>query len=229
MGITRIARLMAMLELSPECFHEVTEYEHELREITEAIARHVQSRPRLADGGTKRNRGKKKFHEYHRECELLKQILYQLESTCELKEIQESKLTLMQKLKNVLEDSCRGRLGLLPIGTDLEKLHFRKYELEWNLQEINCQLKKIENEPQRQEILLRIAYFSSLLACLLVLYAVYVEDAHQGGFRNSLLDGWWLEFWEIVLLAAGDVERNPGPRQITDEQLAEVSDTPIGK
>ena len=42
-----------------------------------------------------------------------------------------------------------------------------------------------------------------------------IEDAHRGGFRNLLLDGWWLEFWEIILLAAGDVERNPGPRQIT--------------
>ena len=28
---------------------------------------------------------------------------------------------------------------------------------------------------------------------------------------------------------AGDVERNPGPRQITDEELAKVSDIPIGK
>ena len=42
-----------------------------------------------------------------------------------------------------------------------------------------------------------------------------IEDAHRGGFRNLLLDGWWLEFWEIILLVAGDVERNPGPRQIT--------------
>ena len=55
------------------------------------------------------------------------------------------------------------------------------------------------------------------------------EDARRGGFRNLLLDGWWLEFWEIILLAAGDVERNPGPRQITDEELAKVSDRPIGR
>ena len=60
--------------------------------------------------------------------------------------------------------------------------------------------------------------------------SVYLsEESHQGGFRNLLLDGWWLEFWEIILLAAGDVERNPGPRQITDEQLAKVSDRAIGK
>ena len=60
--------------------------------------------------------------------------------------------------------------------------------------------------------------------------SVYLsEESHRGGFRNLLLDGWWLEFWEIILLAAGDVERNPGPRQITDEELAKVSDIPIGK
>lgn len=50
----------------------------------------------------------------------------------------------------------------------------------------------------------------------------------RGGFRN-LLDGWWLEFWEIILLAAGDVERNPGPKQITDEELAKISDRFVGK
>ena len=60
--------------------------------------------------------------------------------------------------------------------------------------------------------------------------SVYLsEESHQGGFRNLLLDGWWLEFWEIILLAAGDVEKNPGPRQITDEELVKVSDRPIGK
>ena len=37
----------------------------------------------------------------------------------------------------------------------------------------------------------------------------------SGGSRNVLLDGWWLEFWEIILLAAGDVERNPGPTFMT--------------
>jgi hypothetical protein len=45
--------------------------------------------------------------------------------------------------------------------------------------------------------------------------SVYLfQESHQRGFRNLLLDGWWLEFWEIILLAAGDVERNPGPRQL---------------
>ena len=71
-----------------------------------------------------------------------------------------------------------------------------------------------------------------LLQTLVSLFwlSVYLsEEFHRGGFRNLLLDGWWLEFWEIILLAAGDVERNPGPRQITDEELAEVSDRPIGK
>ena len=57
-----------------------------------------------------------------------------------------------------------------------------------------------------------------LLQLLVWLLQVYLsEESHRGGFRNLLLDGWWLEFWEIILLAAGDVERNPGPRQITGE------------
>ena len=50
----------------------------------------------------------------------------------------------------------------------------------------------------------------------LVMVFVYLsEGGWQGGFRNLLLDGWWLEFWEIILFVAGDVERNPGPRQMT--------------
>ena len=57
---------------------------------------------------------------------------------------------------------------------------------------------------------------------LLVWWSVWIanylsKDAHQSGFQNLLLDGWWLEFWEIIVLAAGDVERNPGPRQITSK------------
>ena len=76
------------------------------------------------------------------------------------------------------------------------------------------------------------------------------ESACCGGFGNLLLDAWWLEFWEIVLLVAGDVERNPGPRQITgklmnfsniaslilfvlllytDAQLAKVDNRVLGK
>ena len=42
----------------------------------------------------------------------------------------------------------------------------------------------------------------------------------SGGSRNLLLDGWWLEFWEIILLAAGDVERNPGPTFMTGTLFA---------
>ena len=57
-----------------------------------------------------------------------------------------------------------------------------------------------------------------LLQLLVWLFQVYLsEESHRGGLRNLLLDGWWLEFWEIILLAGGDVERNPGPRQITGE------------
>ena len=51
---------------------------------------------------------------------------------------------------------------------------------------------------------------------LVVLFVYLSEDGdRRGGFRNLLLDGWWLEFWEIILFVAGDVERNPGPRRMT--------------
>ena len=80
-----------------------------------------------------------------------------------------------------------------------------------------------EVSQEASEFLLQILFFSFWLCVYLS------EESHRGGFRNLLFDGWWLEFWEIILLAAGDVERNPGPRQITDEELAKVSDRPIGK
>ena len=67
-------------------------------------------------------------------------------------------------------------------------------------------LRQMEYESLLQQLLL-------LFVCLLSIY--FSEADPQGGFRNLLLDGWWLEFWEIILLAAGDVERNPGPRQMT--------------
>ena len=68
--------------------------------------------------------------------------------------------------------------------------------------------------------LLRLMEYESLLQQLLLLFAcllsLFLSEADsQGGFRNLLLDGWWLEFWEIILLAAGDVERNPGPTFMT--------------
>ena len=44
-------------------------------------------------------------------------------------------------------------------------------------------------------------------------------DGCQG---NLLLDGWWLEFWGLLLLAAGDIERNPGP--ITGSQTSLIPD-----
>ena len=45
---------------------------------------------------------------------------------------------------------------------------------------------------------------------------------NRGGSKNLLLDGWWLEFWEIILLAAGDVERNPGPTFMTGTSFLPV-------
>ena len=44
----------------------------------------------------------------------------------------------------------------------------------------------------------------------------------KGEFKNLLLDGRCLEFWEIILLAAGDVERNPGPRRMTGTICAQL-------
>ena len=68
--------------------------------------------------------------------------------------------------------------------------------------------------------------YKRLLQLLLEWLSVYLSEGgdRRGGFRNLLLDGWWLEFWEIILLAAGDVERNPGPRRMsgTDGEYAIV-------
>ena len=69
-------------------------------------------------------------------------------------------------------------------------------------------------------LLVQLKDYRSLLQRLVQLFMCLLsiclsEDSQRGGFRNLLLDGWWLEFWEIILLAAGDVERNPGPRRMT--------------
>ena len=207
----RIERIQEEIERMQE------EIERELKVISEVLTQHVQlQRFQRLDDGTKRNQ---------REYELLEQTLYQLQRRFE--KLQESKRTFQREFKRELQELERKLKE--PEHKWLWNRSLQKLEqkLVGKVQDLNCQLKEIE--LRRQEILLRIAYFSSLLVCQLVLYAVHVEDAHQGGIRNLILDGWWLEFWEIILLAAGDVESNPGPRQIVDEQLAEVSDTPIGK
>jgi hypothetical protein len=166
------------------------------------------------DAEIKRIHAGGKFHEQERGYEILKERLHQLDSEIE------------ENFKQILE---------LDLSYDFSPSWWQSYCLKYKLehaqklQELTCQLNGIENERQKI-ILLRVEYLESVLEWLLMHCAVHVEDAaHQGGFRNLLLDGWWLEFWEIVLLAAGDVERNPGPRQITDEQLIQVSDIPISK
>jgi FtsZ-binding cell division protein ZapB len=210
-----------------------------------------QTQGKYLDGGTKRivKQGEKKFQEH--ECEILKKTLHLLKR--EFEELQESKWKLkrecekLQESKRKLERECGELLQetkrkleqgnssclyeleqkLLKFNCQLIEFNRRLKEIECQLEIIDRQLEKIEPQQQELEFLFRIAYFSSLLEWLLTLCAV--EDSHQGGLRNLILDGWWLEFWEIILLAAGDVERNPGPRQITDEELAKVSDTTIGK
>jgi flagellar motility protein MotE (MotC chaperone) len=178
------------------------------------------------DEGIRRNRRKR------RTLTRLKKMLHQLERECEetLKSIWESE----SKVQN-LEWRLQAHKQHEPQVQ--QRLHNLRCEFEQKLQKLNCDLKEVycqlrEIKWQRQEFedLLRIAYvhLESLFVRLVTLFDE-VDAAHQDGFRNFLLDGWWLEFWEIILLAAGDVERNPGPRQITGEELAEVSDTPIGK
>ena len=178
----------------------------------------------LDDGWTERKQGKKKFHN---EYETFKKILHQLDRQFE--GIQESKQILEREIQEFRQQfereiSVRSRrtLELLKFGIELNSLYHLNHEFEQKL----WQFKRC-----RKKILLRVTYLDSqFLVWLLVLCAVHAEDAHEGGgFRNLALDSWWLEFWEIVLLAAGDVERNPGPRQITDEELAKISHTAIGK
>ena len=82
------------------------------------------------------------------------------------------------------------------------------------------QLEKLTVEEQRRSQQLKLKAlleaYKHILQLLIEWLSVYLcEEANRGGFRNLLLDGWWLEFWEIILLADGDVERNPGPRRMT--------------
>lgn len=103
------------------------------------------------------------------------------------------------------------------------------------VKEINCMIEELESlyhwiVLQREDLIFWQRAQEAIDRLLRLFECLYArEDAHQGGFRNLLLDGWWLEFWEIVLLAAGNIERNPGPRIITDQELAKVSDRPVGK
>ena len=66
---------------------------------------------------------------------------------------------------------------------------------------------KVQAELQAE--LQEYKYMRKLLQQLL--FWLDILSSVSSGFRNLLLDGRWLEFWEIILLAAGDVERNPGP------------------
>ena len=59
---------------------------------------------------------------------------------------------------------------------------------------------------------LRSLYLDHLVQLLVLWVEGYLsEDGCQGTSNDLLLDAWWLEFWELILLAAGDIERNPGP------------------
>ena len=71
-----------------------------------------------------------------------------------------------------------------------------------------------DSEWGKHQLLVYLESYIRLPQPLVEWLIVYFSEGRndQGGFRNLLLDGWWLEFWEIILLAAGNVERNPGPR-----------------
>ena len=90
------------------------------------------------------------------------------------------------------------------------------------MQLLEVELKRLEKSAQEGERLERLKLlppleaYKHILQHIIEWLSVYLcEESHRGGFRNLVLDGWWLEFWEIILLSAGDVERNPGPRQMT--------------
>ena len=76
------------------------------------------------------------------------------------------------------------------------------------LAQIEELLEEVAERLVRQERLLE--EYKHLLQQFVEWLMVYLSV-----YGGLLLDAWWLEFWELVLLAAGDVERNPGPRRMT--------------
>ena len=59
-------------------------------------------------------------------------------------------------------------------------------------------------------------------AFLCYLFGVCIASGSSSKKRLLLHDS-WLEMWIIILSLACDVEKNPGPRQVTGKQLALVS------
>ena len=118
-------------------------------------------------------------------------------------------------------------LNLLQNRQPIDRLNVEKYFDGLDPSEQKQLLRALDRlnyqERNRVEIfrlLVQLKEYRSLLQRLLLLFMCLLsiclsEDSQRGGFRNLLLDGWWLEFWEIILLAAGDVERNPGPTFMT--------------
>ena len=104
----------------------------------------------------------------------------------------------------------------------LGRISYVNYE---EIARLICDLESLYQWIHDEDQLVSQEAVDNLLQLFVRLLRLYTaENDHRGGFRNLLLDGWWLEFWEIILLAAGDVERHPGPGQIT-----QVSDRLIGK
>ena len=144
----------------------------------------------------------------------------------------------IQKLENELyhqgrHQRCAGLLACWGV-TDRE-LHVPllgriSYVNDEEIAHLICDLESLYQWIHDEDQLVSQEAVDNLLQLFVRLLRLYTaENDHRGGFRNLLLDGWWLEFWEIILLAAGDVERHPGPGQITDEELTQVSDRLIGK
>ena len=82
------------------------------------------------------------------------------------------------------------------------------------MRQLNLELARLEKQERLKRLL---EEYKHLLQQLVEWLMVYLsEDGGRGsGLSHLLLDAWWLEFWELILLASGDVERNPGPRRMT--------------
>ena len=110
---------------------------------------------------------------------------------------------------------------------ELEQKQSTVKNLQATIGDMICNLRSLYRWIHKEDQMVSQEAIDCLLQLLLLWLSAYLsEDARRGGFRNLLLDGWWLE---IILLAAGDVERNPGPRQITDAQLVKVDNRVLSK
>ena len=151
--------------------------------------------------------------EVEEQRELLKQILIegmspnghgQLTRLIELELLGQLKLMRQMKLFKEEQEIFKTTKLQATLGSGILKMDLAR-------------LGKSGQESEREERLrLFLEHYKNLQQQLIAWLVIHLsEDDDRGSFRNLLLDGWWLEFWELILLMAGDVERNPGPRRMT--------------